>query len=168
MKNWSNKKTLTVGLIVIGICLLVSLGIMLANRTVKREPTAQEIAAAALYDVNWQALGQGTDLDIILSFCENAGEKAIGENTYTVYTSDTLGQYLYGFSEMMEIAQLNETTLYLQYTTADGGMVTLGYTAEGLVETGIYDAETDTFFYDLAGTVEVWENFRNGIQWGST
>ena len=45
MKNWSNKKTLTVGLGVIGICLLVSLVIMMTNRSTKREPTQQEITA---------------------------------------------------------------------------------------------------------------------------
>ena len=166
MKNWSNKKLLKVGLSIIGICLLVSLGIMLTNRTTKREPTQQEITAYAPYEVDWQSLGQGTDPEIILSFCENAGEKTIGENVYTVYTSDTLGQHLYNFAEITEIAQLNGE-LYIQYTTPDGGMVTLGYSGQGLVEKAVYDAETDTMFHDLGGTVEVWEKFRTGIQWGA-
>ena len=166
MKNWSNKKLLTVGLSVIALCLLVSLGIMMANRTVKREPTPQEIEACAAYEVDWQSLGGGSDLEIILSLCENAGEETIGENVYTVYTSETLGQHLHNFEEMMEIAQLDQI-LYIQYATPEGGMVTLGYSDLGLVEKAIYDAESDTLFHDLNGTVEVWEKFRNGIQWGA-
>ena len=166
MKNWSNKKTLTFGLMVIGICLLISLGIMMTNRTVKREPTQQEITAYAPYAVDWQSLGQGSDLEIILSLCTGAGEKTIGENVYTVYTSETLGQYLYNFAEMTEIAQLN-AALYIQYTTPEGGMVTLGYSDRGLVEKAVYDAATDTLFHELNGTVEVWEKFRSGIQFGA-
>lgn len=166
MKNWSNKKTLTVGLCVIGACLLVSLIFLLTNRSTKRQPTQQEITACAPYAVDWQPLGEGNDLEIILSMCENAGEKTIGENTYTVYTSDTLGQYLYDYSEMMEIAQLNDV-LYIQYYTPGGGMVTLGYSREGLVEKAVYDAGTDTLFHELNGTIEVWEKFRSGVQWGA-
>ena len=166
MKNWSNKKTLTVGLGVIGICLLVSLVIMMTNRSTKREPTQQEITAYAPYEVNWQALGEGSDREILLSFCDNAGEKTIGENVYTVYTSEVLGQHLYNFGEMMEIAQLQDV-LYIQYYTPEGGMVTLGYDHQGLVEKAVYDAQADTLFHQLNGSIEVWEKFRNGVQWGT-
>ena len=166
MKNWSNKKTLTVGLIVIGICLLVSLGIMMTSRSTKREPTQEEIAICASYATDWQALGEGSDLDIILSLCTDAGEITIGDNVYTVYTSENLGQHLYNFAEMTELAQLNGE-LYIQYTTQDGDMVTLGYSDQGLIETLIYNTNSDTLLHELNGTIEVWENFHSGIQWGA-
>ena len=165
MKHWSNKKTLTVGICVIAACLVVCLIYMIANRSTKRAPTQPETAAAAAYAVDWQALGQGTDKEIILTFCQAGEEETIGENQYRIYTSDTLGQYLHNFSEMMEIAQLEET-LYIQYTTPEGNMITLGYNDQGLKELAVYDLAADTLYYDLDGTVEVWEKFRNGVQWG--
>lgn len=166
MKHWSNKKTLTIGLAIIGACLIFVAGYMLLNRSTKREATARELERNAPYAVNWQAVGTGSDREIILSFCADPTEKTIGENVYTVYTSDTLGQYLYDYAEMMEIAQLGEI-LYIQYTTPSGGMVTLGYSGEGLVEKAVYDAETDTMFHEFNGTVEVWTKFRTGVQWGA-
>lgn len=166
MKHWSNKKTLTIGISIIAVCLVVCLGYMVANRSTKREPTAQEIEAYAPYAVDWQSVGEGTDKEIILSFCEAGEAQTIGENEYTVYTSEALGQYLHNFSEMMEIAQL-EDVLYIQYTTPEGNMITLGYSDAGLMEKAVYDLEADTLFYEIDGTIEVWEKFRNGVQWGA-
>lgn len=166
MKNWSNKKTLTVGISIIALCLVVSLIYMVANRSTKREPTQQEIEANAPYALDWQSVGEGTDKEIILSFCEAGEQQTIGENEYTVYTSETLGQYLYNFSEMMEIAQL-EDVIYIQYSTPEGDMVTLGYSDAGLMEKAVYDLDADTLFYEIDGTIEVWEKFRNGVQWGT-
>jgi len=166
MKNWSNKKTLTIGLIIIGLCLLASLAYMVMNRSTKREPTPQEIEAYAPYEVDWQALGEGTDREIILSMCTFLEEKTIGENLYRSYDSAALGQYLYNFGEMMETAELGQA-LYIQYTTPDGDMITLGYSDEGLMEKAVYDLDADTMYHDLNGTIEVWEKFRNGVQWGT-
>lgn len=166
MKNWSNKKTTIIGISVIAVCLAVSLVYMLANRTTKRAPTPQEIENYTPYAVDWQAIGTGTDQEIILSFCQQAEPETIGENEYTIYTSETLGAYLYNFSEMMEIAQLEEV-LYIQYTTAEGNIITLGYSDEGLKEKAVYDLAADTLYYELDGTIEVWEKFRNGVQWGA-
>lgn len=166
MKHWSNKKTLTIGLIVIGLCLLVSAAYMVMNRSTKREPTPQEMEAYAAYEVDWQALGEGTDREIILSMCTFLEEKTIGENLYRSYDSTALGQYLYNFGEMMETAELGQA-LYIQYTTPDGDMITLGYSDEGLMEKAVYDLDTDTMYHDLDGTIEVWEKFRNGVQWGA-
>ena len=66
---------------------------------------------------------------------------------------------------MMEIAQLNDV-LYIQYTTPDGDMITLGYDAEGQCEKSIYDLSEDTLYYETRETVEVWTKVRNGFQWG--
>ncbi len=166
MKHWSNKKTLTVGLIIIGACLLIAAAYMVMNRSTKREATQAEIEAYAPYAVDWQSVGEGTDKEIILSFCQAGEKQTIGENEYHIYTSETLGDHLYSFAEMMEIAQL-EDVLYIQYTTPEGGMVTLGYSDDGLVEKAVYDLEADTMFYEANGTIEVWEKFRNGFQWGA-
>ena len=164
----SKKKTLTIGISIIAACLLICVVYMFANRSTKREPTQQEIEAYASYAVNWQeAVGaEGSDQEIILSLCTFSEEQTIGENVYKTYTSDTLGTYLYGFSEMSVIAMLEDTTLYVQYTAEGGDMILLSYDADGLCEMGVYDAETDTFFHDLDGTVEVWTKFRSGLQWG--
>lgn len=164
----SKKKTLIIGISIIVLCLLVSGVYMVTNRSVKREPTAQEIEAYAPYTVDWQvALGtEGTDKERILGLCTFTGEETIGENVYQTYASETLGEYLYHFGELSRIALL-EDTLYIQYTTADGNAIMLAYNDGGLCEKGIYDAETDTFFYELDGVTEVWSNFRNGIQWGA-
>lgn len=164
----SKKKTLTIGLTIIAVCLLICVVYGVMNRSEKRGPTQQEMEAYAPYAINWQeATGlEGTEKEIILSLCTFAEEKTIGQNLYQIYTSDTLGGYLYGFTEMNQIAEL-DGAVYVQYYAQDGDMVTLNYSDAGLTELGVYDAETDTFYHDLNGTVEVWTNFRSGIQWGA-
>lgn len=163
------KKTLTIGIAIIAVCLLVVVVNLFANRSEKREPTAAEMEASALYTVNWQeATGmEGTDMEIILSLCDYVGEEPIGENVYDTYTSDALGNYLPGFGEMMRIALLEDTVLYIQYTTPEGDMITLGYDGEGQCEKSIYDADQDTMYYETRETREVWTKFRGGIQWGA-
>ena len=167
MKNWSKKKTLFVGLGIIAVCLAVCIAYMTANRSTKREPTQQEIEACAPYAVDWQNAGitEGTDKEILLSLCSVAEETTIGDNVYQIYTSDTLGGYLYRFQEMVEIAEL-EDVLYIQYTDTDGNTITMGYSDQGLVEKAVYNAAADTLYYEIDGTIEVWEKFAAGAQWG--
>ena len=168
MNQKTRKKILIAGLIVIALCLASAVGIMFANRSVKREPTAEEIQVCAPYAVNWQeSLGaEGTDRELILSLCTPNGEKTIGNNQFAVFTSETIGKYLYNFREILEIAQLDGNILYVQYTTTDGGMVTLGYDESGLNEKTVYDAAADTLYAETKTTKEVWSNFRHGFQWG--
>lgn len=164
----NKKKTLTIGLSVIAVCLLIAVAGMFLNRSEKRLPTAEETAAYAAYSIDWQeATGmEGTDTDIILSLCESRGEKNIGANVYQIYASADLGSYLHNFGEMMEIAQLN-SVLYIQYTTPEGDMITLGYDENGQCEKSIYDLSEDTMYYETRETKEVWTKFRNGVQWGA-
>lgn len=166
MKKMSNKKVLIVGLGIIAVCLLISLVYMFTNRSTKREPTAAETEACQAYAADWQTVGEGSDREIILGLCTFVEEKTIGENLYKTYTSDVLGEYLCDFGEMMEIALLNDTVLYVQYTTPAGNMITLGYDDAGLCEMSVYDLETDTLYYEQNGAAEVWTNFRSGFQWG--
>ena len=163
----NKKKTLTIGLIVIAVCLAIVLGYVLTHRSEKRLPTAEETARYAAYSVDWQGSTGSSDSDreIIRSFCVPQGEKTIGANVYQVYDSAQLGQFLTDFGEMMEIVQLDEV-LYIQYTTPAGNMITLGYDAEGLCEKSIYDAAADTLYYETWETEEVWSHFRNGFQFG--
>ena len=163
MKHWSNKKTLAVGISVISVCLVFCMFYMVLNRSTKREPTLAETAAAAPYAVSWQ--GEGSEKEIILSHCTFLEEKTIGENLYRSYSSDTLGSKLHNFAEFMEIAELADV-LYIQYTTPEGNMITMGYSDEGLKELAIYDQTSDTMYHRLDNTTEVWEKFRNGVQWG--
>lgn len=163
----SKKKTLAIGLSIIAVCLLIVVVYLFVNRSTKREPTPEETAAYAPYAVDWQQEtgAEGTDLEILLSLCAFSEEKTIGGNTYQIYTSDALGNYLYRFGEMTEIAML-DGTLYIQYTDDGGNTVTLGYNGTGLVEKAVYRPETDTLYYACGDSVEVWEKFASGIQWG--
>ena len=162
-----NKKTVKLCLGIIALCLAIVLGYALTHRSEKRQPTEEEIRAYAAYTINWQdATGlDGSDQEIILSFCTFAEEKTIGGNVYETYTSDTLGGHLYDFGEMMELAK-RSNVLYIQYSTPRGDMITLGYDEEGLCEKSVYDLAEDTLFYETRDTVEVWTKFRNGFQWG--
>lgn len=171
----NKKKTLTIWLTVIGVCLAVVLGYGLLNRTTKREPTPEEKAKYAPYAIDWQAAtGQeGTDAEIILSLCSYVEEQTIGENRYKSYSPDTLGDYLYNCQEILSVSlYLNaetgvEETLYVQYNDTNGEMAVLGYDLTGgLIELGVYNAGADTFYHDLQGTVEVWEKFAGGVRWG--
>lgn len=166
MKNMSKKKTLIIGISIIAVCLLVSMVYMIANRSTKREPTQQEIETCAPYAVDWQALGEGTDKEIILSLCTYTEEQTIGSNVYEIYTSEQLGDYLYQFGEMTQIAVL-EDVLYIQYTDSHGKTITLGYTDAGLMEKAVYNPETDILYYEQGDITEVWEKFATGIQWGA-
>lgn len=163
----NKKKTLIIGISIIVVCLAIALGYVLTHRSEKRLPTAEETARYASYSIDWQQLTgmEDADREIILSFCEENGEKTIGANVYQIYTSTALGTYLPDFGEMMELALLNEV-LYIQYTTPAGNMITLGYDAEGQCEKSIYDAAADTLYYETRETVEVWSHFRNGFQFG--
>ena len=163
----NKKKTLIIGISIIVVCLAIALGYVLTHRSEKRQPTAEETARYASYSIDWQQLTgmEDADREIILSFCEENGEKTIGANVYQIYTSTALGTYLPDFGEMMELALLNEV-LYIQYTTPVGNMITLGYDADGQCEKSIYDAAADTLYYETRETVEVWSHFRNGFQFG--
>lgn len=171
-KSGVSKKNLRAALIVLAVCMVVFLVYGLTNRSTNREPTQQEIEAYAAYAVDWQAATgvTGSDREIILSLCDYAEEKTVGTNQYKTYTSDTLADYLYNCQELQEIMLVQEEDLgecvYVQYTDGDGRMVILNYGDQGLVELGVYDAEADTFYHDMQGTVEVWEKFRKGFQFG--
>ncbi len=164
----NKKKTLIIGCAIIAVCLAIALGYVVTHRSEKRQPTAEETKQYAAYSIDWKQLTgmEETDREIILSFCESQGEKTIGANVYQIYTSSSLGSYLQDFGEMMELALLNEV-LYIQYTTPEGNMITLGYDGEGQCEKSIYDLSEDTLYYETRETVEVWTKFRNGFQWGN-
>lgn len=163
------KKMSVIMIVVAAACLLFSGIYIYANRSVKREPTQQELEASSAYVVDWQQARdqKGTDKEIILGLCTYVEKRTIGETVYDIYTSDVLGAYLHNFHEMKEIALYNNENLFIQYTESNGNMVLLGYDEEGLTELGIYDAQTDTFFHNLKGSVEVWTNFRTGMQFTS-
>ena len=166
MKNMSNKKVLTIGLIIIAVCLGISGIYMFTHRTTKREPTQAELQLCAAYDVSWDAVAAGAgEKTAILSLCQFAEEKTIGQNVYDVNTSETLPGYLYNCAEVVEIGVLEEN-LYIQYNDLDGNAVTMGYTEEGLVELAVYFQSADLLFYQQGETVEVWENFRAGMSFG--
>lgn len=160
------KRTVIILLVIVAVCLLISGIYMFTNRSTKREATRQEIEANVPYAIDWQeATGmEGAEKEIILSLCTFEEEKTIGNNVYRTYDSDMLGDHLYNFQEMMEIAELNGI-LYIQYYDPQGDMVTLGYSDDGLTEKAVYDTETDTMFYEYGDTVEVWTNFSKGFQW---
>ena len=164
----NKKKTLTIGLGIIAVCLLIAVAGLFLNRSEKRQPTAEEQKAYAAYSIDWQASTgfSSSDREIIRSFCVPQGEKTIGANVYQVYDSAQLGQFLTDFGEMMEIAQLNEV-LYIQYTNPEGNVITLGYDGEGQCEKSIYDLSEDTLYYETREVCEVWTKFRNGVQWGN-
>lgn len=164
----NKKKTLTIGLGIIAVCLLIAVAGLFLNRSEKRLPTEAEQKAYAAYSIDWQKETgmEGTVVEIILSFCEPQGEKTIGANVYQIYTSSALPQYLPDFGEMMEIAQLKDI-LYIQYTTPEGNMITLGYDQNGQCEKSIYDQSEDTMYYETREVCEVWTKFRSGVQWGN-
>ena len=163
-----NKKTTRLLLLVVAMCLLISGLYVVFNRSEKRQPTAQELEAYGVYTVDWQGKTgiRGSDFDIILSLCTYAGEQTIGNNVYDTYESEELSKYLPDFAEMMQLALLDDTTLYIQYSTPEGNMITLGYTREGLQEKSVYIIAEDTMFYETAEVTEVWTKFRSGYQWG--
>ncbi len=161
----SKKKTLILGLSAIAVCLLISAVGLVLNRSTKREPTAQEIQTYAPYG-RYVVSVQVSEKELILDLCTAAGEETLGGNVYQVYTSDTLGEYLYEFQEMSRIAVLEEL-LYVQYTDKAGQLVVLTYDDQGLFEKSIYDPETDTLYFENRDTKEVWSKFRGGVQWGA-
>ncbi len=162
-----SKKTVKIGLALVVLCLAIALGYVVTNLSEKREPTAQEREAYAAYSIDWQeATGrEGGTQGIILSLCSFVGAETIGNNVYDVYESDILGQYLPNYAEMMQLAVRDEI-LYIQYTTPEGNLITLGYDGAGLCELGIYTAAEDTMYYKTRDTEELWTKFRSGFQFG--
>lgn len=164
------KSTVRNCLILIAVCLLVSVGYVLMNRSTSREATAQELEEHAAYLVDWTAVpgwepGK-SEKEFILSLCSYAEEREIGSNVHQVYTSETLGDYLYRCHELAEITVMNGS-LYITYYAEDEDMVILAYNDEGLFERAVYDAQTDALFHEMNGSAVVWSKFRNGFQFGS-
>ena len=168
-QKMSNKKVLIIGLCVIAVCLIISIGYMAMHRSVSREPTRQETQTYAPYAVDWSAAAEEgmSEKEFILSQCAEIGEKEIGEHLYTTFTSETLGGSLYQCEQITEIILNEAGTLHISYTDTAGRMVIIGYTDEGMCELAIYDEPTDTLYHTIDGSTEVWTNFRNGFQWGS-
>lgn len=171
----NKKKTMIIWLSIIAVCIAVVFGYGLFNRTTMREATTEEIERYSAYAVGWQsATGlEGSDTEIILSLCSFVEEQTIGENRYKSYSSDVLGDYLHNFSELTTVSLYldpetgEEGTLYIQYTDKDGCMAILGYEdVRGLVELGVYNPDSDTFYHLLGGEWEVWEKFAGGVRWG--
>lgn len=167
----SKKKTLIIGISVIVVCLLISIGYMFTNRSTSREATAEEIAAHAAYAVDWtQVPGwqEGmTEKEAILSLCSYEGQEEIGSNVHDTYSSDTLAGYLYRCDELAEVTVLNGI-LYITYYAADQDMIVIAYDDNGLAEKAVFDAETDSLFHEINGTIQVWEKFTSGFQWGES
>lgn len=165
-----NKKTVRNCLILIAVCLLVSGVYVLMNRSTSREATAGEIEAQAAYLVDWTAVpgwqeGMG-EKEFILTLCDYVEDQTIGSNVHQVYSSETLGDYLYRCHELTEITVMNGS-LYITYYAEDEDMVILAYNDGGLFERAIYDAQTDTLFHERDGSAVVWNKFRSGFQFGS-
>lgn len=164
------KSTVRNCLILIAVCLLVSVGYVLMNRSTSREATAQEIEDHAAYLVDWTSVpgwedGKG-EKEFILSLCSYVEEQEIGSNVHQVYSSDILGDYLYRCHDLTEITVMNGS-LYITYYAEDGDMVILAYNDAGLFERAVYDAQTDTLFHEMNGSTVIWNKFRNGFQFGS-
>lgn len=167
MNHLTKKNVLLFGGGIVFLCLAIVIGYLFATRSVKRAPTQEELEKGQIYYINYPAETglTGTDPEIILSLCTEAGEQTIGNNVYQCYTDNGLSQYLPNFQQMAEIAVSNGI-VNIQYYTTDGDMVTLTYDENGNVETAVYFADTDALYYDYNGDIVVWTNFRNGFQWG--
>lgn len=164
------KSTVRNCLILIAVCLLVSVGYVLMNRSTSREATAAEIKEHAAYLVDWTAVGGWeagkSEKEFILSLCSYVEEREIGSNVHQVYSSETLADYLYRCHELTEITVMNGS-LYITYYAEDEDMVILAYNDEGLFERAVYDAQTDVLFHEMNGSAVIWNKFRSGFQFGS-
>ena len=165
------KSTLRTCLIILVVCLGISLGYVLLNRTTSRDATAAEIADHQVYAVDWTAIPgweEGiTEKEFLLNLSSFQEEKEIGSNVHQVYSSDAMAGYLYRCQELSEITVMNDT-LYITYYCEDEDMVILAYDDEGLNEMAVFDAETDTLFHMIDGNSIIWDNFRGGFQWGKS
>lgn len=163
------KNTTRYWVILIVVCLAVSAGYVVLNRSTGRDATAAEIEDHQVYAVDWSAVpgweAGMTEKEFILTLCSYLQDKEIGSNVHQVYSSDVLPQYLHRCHEISEITVLNET-LYITYYAEDQDMVILAYNDEGLTEMAVYDSESDTLYHQLDGAVTVWSKFRSGFQWG--
>ena len=122
------KSTLRTCLIILAVCLGISLGYVLLNRTTSRDATAEEIAAHQVYAVDWKSAPgweEGmSEKEFLLNLSSFQEEKEIGSNVHQVYSSDAMAGYLYRCRELSEITVMNGT-LYITYYCEDEDMVIL-------------------------------------------
>lgn len=168
-KKPMEKSTVTRLLTVVVACLAVIVIYAMFNRTTRRDPTAEEIAAHAPYAVDWTTIPGWedgmTEKEFILNLCSYLEEKEIGNNLHKVYTSDVLPEYLYRCHDLSEITVMDDT-LYLTYYAEDEDMVILAYRDTGLTELAVYDKQSDALYHDIDGEKMIWDKFRNGFQFG--
>ena len=82
----------------------------------------------------------------VLAYCVLDEEVLIGDNQYSLYTSDTLAQYIYLCDSIREISQHQYGSLSVEYFTHDGEEVTLSIGPDGIVGRDIYDKKTDAYY----------------------
>lgn len=149
--------------VILVVSLVIGVTAMFLTRTTSRDATAEELEKYAAYDVLWDAMpeaGEGqSQKDRILALCTALEETQVGESQYSAYASETLGQHVYHCRQVDQILVSEDGVLYINYTDLDGLSVILGYDADGLQERSIYDRETDILYYELNGTVIVYEHF---------
>lgn len=136
--------TLAVECILIG-CLIW--GQSTSNRTLSR-PLSQEEAGA--YEKDLLSLpdagGRAPSAAEVLAYCTMQGQKTIDGTRYTLYTSDTLPEYLHQCAAIREIMETAEGTVYITYTSRNAEQVTLTISGSGIMQKDIYAEKADTYY----------------------
>lgn len=142
------------------LCVLIGGGIYV-YRNLSREVALSEARVSEYMKYELFITENTTNADI-LNLCEKLDTKMIGEVEYSEYKSDTLGDYLVDYKEMIGLATLNKN-VHVKYKTTDDKNVALVYWDTGLLHVIVFDEEKDSVIEITPEHANEYKNFRNGI-----
>ena len=100
----------------------------------------------------------------LLAYCDLSSSHFSGDTLISIYTSDTIAEFLHNCATVNEISIINNY-LYISYTTNDGVEVTLCYDNSGLHDKVIYFPESDTAIINNSISTTKVEGFRTGCSY---
>lgn len=134
------------------------------NNTTQSNATEKQIQDHQQYAIDFSMFPVSTICSLqqaILSHCTYVDEYTVDSTSITEYSSKTLCNYLPHCKELLEISLIN-STLYINYCTADNKNVILAYTQNALHELAVYDPATDTAYHQIKDDAVVFSNYRSG------
>lgn len=150
----NKKKVFTILLVAVLAVLFVGSIYFLGKMPSSRDATEEEIQGHSVYKVDWSAVpgaqANAGEKAIILSLCTPAENTEEG-SAAQLYTSETLGNYLYHFSGSLEIS-MTDGALSVFYQDTDSCYVFFTYDDTGLTQFAVHNPATDTMYYENDGT----------------
>lgn len=163
MSMKKNRKPLILALILMGLIILGFLLVAVISWSHTASGAQRELYTP--YSIDLEAIETDpSDLSArekLLTLCEKSGEDELG----TLYTSETLADYLYDCASVEKIYETDENVLIIVYMADEiGERITLSYSDDGLILKECYNEGSDTAYILKDDVAKIYENYYRGAK----